>query len=345
MDALFVDVGFGTCNLILTGSGEALVIDAGERTKEPLAALHHFSVTRIRHLIVSHWHVDHVGGATGILRAYSGRIGTIWFPADPAFRATEFWMALVAENEAGRLKFEQVKALMVEGPGPRPIWASTVHDADLRLVSPCFFEFGKGVASGDSNATCGVLLFRVGQRFIVFAGDATLAQWEEVPGRVATPIAADVLAVPHHAGILWPSHWTPTQVGIALDNLYSKIVKPAIAVVSAATRPGQKHPRADVLAALNRAHATIMCTQMTHRCTSDLETARALQRSLPVVAPGRASPLPLTTAAGNPAHVACAGSVVVELLATGATIHQLAPHQAFVNRLPHHPGQRPLCRR
>lgn len=345
MEVLFVDVGFGTCNVILVGSGEALVLDAGERTKESLAALHHFSVSRIRHLLVSHWHKDHVGGATGLLRAYSGRIGTVWFPADPAFRATEFWKALVAENEAGKLAYEQVKALMVDGAGPRQLWASKLHDADLKLISPCFMEVGRGVAVGDSNATCGVLLFRVGQRLIVFAGDATLAQWAEVPSRVTAPIAAEVLAVPHHAGIMWPNHWTPAQIGIALDNLYSKIVKPGIAVISAATRPGQKHPREDVIAALRRARATVMCTQITQRCTSDLEASRTLQRSLPVVAPGRSSPLPLTTAAGNPAHVACAGSVLVELLSTGATIHQLGPHQAFVNKLPQHPGQLPLCRR
>jgi hypothetical protein len=44
MDVLLVDVGFGTCNVILIGSGEAIVIDAGERSKEVLAVLHHFSV-------------------------------------------------------------------------------------------------------------------------------------------------------------------------------------------------------------------------------------------------------------------------------------------------------------
>ncbi len=167
MDVVFVDVGFGTSNLILTGSGEAIVIDAGERSKEPLAVLHHFSVKRIRHLIVSHWHKDHVGGATGLLRAFSGKIGTVWFPADDAFQRTEFWAALLEEANAGRLENEQIEALMVKGTRPRQIWGSRVHDADLTVISPCFMEANRGVAAKDSNATCGVLLLRVGSRFIV----------------------------------------------------------------------------------------------------------------------------------------------------------------------------------
>ncbi len=137
---------------------------------------------------MSHWHDDHVGGATGLLRAYSGKIGTVWFPADPAFLRTEFWDALVDEQKAGRLADEQIEALMVKGLATRQIWHSKVNDAELKLVSPCFMEVTRGVAAGDSNATCGVMVLRVGGRNIVFAGDAILAQWEQVRKRVPTPI-------------------------------------------------------------------------------------------------------------------------------------------------------------
>lgn len=345
MDALFLDVGFGTSNIILTGGGEAIVIDAGERSKEPILALNHFSVTRIRHLIVSHWHEDHVGGATGLLRAYSGKIDTVWFPAAPGFQGTEFWDALVKEADAGNFENHQLEALMVNGPGTRSIWTSRTLDADLKLVSPSFMETNRAVAAGDTNATCGILILRSGARVIVFAGDATLAQWQEVPKRMNVPIAAEVVAVPHHAGIMWPDRWNASQIGTAMDNLYSKIVKPQMAVISASTSPGVKHPREDVVAALRRAKAQIMCTQITKRCTSDLEAARILQKVVPVEAPGRASSLPLRTKAGKPTHVACGGSVVVELRSSGVTIHQLTQHQAFVNTLQNPAGVLPLCRR
>jgi beta-lactamase superfamily II metal-dependent hydrolase len=317
MDVLLVDVGFGTCNVILTGSGEAIVIDAGERPKEVLAVLHYFSVRRIRHFIISHWHDDHVGGAPGVLRAYPERIGTIWFPSDARFKRTRFWKALVAESEAGRLQYNQIEALMVGGGGTRQIWGSGVYDADLTIVSPCFMEMNRGIAAGNPNATCGILILRVGGRYIVFAGDATLAQWQEVVKRVPVPIRAEALAVPHHAGIMWPDRWTPAQVQTALGKLYTKVVRPKIAVISAGTRPGTKHPREDVVAALRKAHAAVMCTQMTERCTSDLEGTRKLQTALPVVAPGRSSPKPTKTH-GKANHVACAGSIIVELLSRPA---------------------------
>jgi beta-lactamase superfamily II metal-dependent hydrolase len=346
MEVVFVDVGFGTCNVIHTGSGEAIVIDVGGRSKEPLAVLHHLTVRRIRHLVVSHWHEDHVGGATGVLRAFSGNIGNVWFPADPAFKRTEFWRALVAECEAGNLKEEQVEALMVQGVRPRRIWQSKPRDAELSIVSPCFMEASRGVAAGDSNATCGVLVLRAGGRFVVFAGDAILSQWQQVSKRVAVPITADVLAVPHHAGIMWPDHWSDSQVATTLDNLYAKIVQPRVAVVSASTRPGTTHPREDVVAAVRRAGGDVMCTQITDRCTPDLENTRRMRTALPILAPGRASMGPLTTKHGGlPNEVACAGSVVVELLPSGVTIHQLSAHQALVGKLSVTAGARPICRR
>ena len=344
MEVLFLDVGFGTCNILLLGSGEAIVIDAGGRSKEPIAALHHFGVQRIVHLIISHWHDDHVGGATGVLQAYASQIDKVWFPFDPAFRKTEFWHALKQENAAGTLPDDRIEPLLVKGTGPATLWSSPALGADLSLVSPSFMENNLGVASGNSNSTCGVLVLRVGTQRVVFAGDATLAQWEKVQGRISVPINAGVLAVPHHAGCLWPGRWTPTQTAAALDRLYSDLVKPGAAIISAGTRPGRHHPREDVVAALRRANSRILCTQMTARCTSDLEAARDLQqRSLPVLAPGRSSPTALATKAKQPNHVACAGSVLVEVLASGTTIRQLALHQNFVSAIPNSAGILPLC--
>lgn len=344
MDVLFVDVGFGTCNIILTGSGEAIVIDAGMRSKEPLAVLNHFSVKRIRHLIVSHWHDDHVGGATGVFRAYLQNISNIWFPADPAFKETEFWKALVEERENGNLTDGQIKPLLLQQRKQTQIWGSASYDADLNIISPCFMEANLGVESGDSNSTCGILLFRRGQSFIVFAGDAVLNQWHEVFKRRKAPIVAEVLSVPHHAGIIWPTHWDANKIQIALANLYTKIVKPKVSVISAGTRPGNKHPRADVVRALTKAHSKIMCTQLTHQCTEKLEESRTLQTTLPVLAPGRSSSTPISTKSRKPNHVACTGTVVVELLPNGCNIHQLAPHQRIVDNLPRTQGKRPLCR-
>jgi competence protein ComEC len=344
METLFVDVGFGTCNVILTGSGEAIVLDTGKGSQVPIALLNQFSVKRISHLIISHWHDDHFRGVSGLVRAFSGKIKNVWFPFDPAFQDTEVWETLCGEVETGAMEKEQLQPLTIDGKKPRWLWYSLRFDADLSVISPCYMENLEGVEIEDSNATCGILVLRVGPRLIVFGGDAMLGQWQRLPKRVPTPLVAEVLAVPHHAGIIWPPHWSDANVQKALNLLYTKIVQPRVAIISAGTRPGDDHPRKNVIEALRAVKSDVMCTQMTARCTSDLETSRKMQASLPLVAPGRSSRKLSLNKAKKSCHVACAGSVLVELKKTGATIHQMPSHQKFVNSIPNKIGDKPMCR-
>lgn len=344
MEVLFLDVGFGTSNLILTGSGSAIVIDVGKQFQQTRAALSQFSVSRIEHLILSHWHADHIGGGRAFLRAFSGRIGKIWFPFDDAFKRTTLWDEVVEQVRIGALSEENVKALQVDSPKVRPIWASAARGARLEIISPCFMEVMTGVAAGDPNATCGILVLRVGKRAVVFGGDALLSQWQSAKKRVGEVLEADVLAVPHHAGIIWPANLTPRQIEIALEVLYSQVVKPKVAIISTGTKPGVHHPRADVIRALKRAGAKVMCAQMTKRCTSNLEGSRTLQsQTVQRSALGRSSPLRLVTSSGASNHVACAGSVLVEITATGLTVHQLSSHDAFVRIVPTSAKAGPMC--
>jgi competence protein ComEC len=344
MEALFLDVGFGTSNVILTGSGSAIVIDAGKQSRETLAALKKFSICRIDSLVISHWHADHMGGALGVMREYAGNIGKIWFPFDSAFQKTELWAEILRHEANGDILQEDIESLMIQSAGVREIWSSPAHQASLQIVSPCFMEVLRANAAADSNATSGILVLRVGGRCIVFGGDAVLSQWQDARRRLGQPIYADVVAIPHHAGVCWPTYFTPAQIESALDVLYSDVVRPKVAVISTGTRPGKHHPREDVVKALRRASSKILCTQMTHRCTSDLEAARALQQgSVVKSAGGRSSPLAVLTNSGHSNHVACAGSVFVDLAASGATVHQIVTHDAFLPLIPVSKKNRPLC--
>lgn len=333
MDIVFVDVGFGANNIILTGSGEAIVIDAGERLGEPLKVLQKYGVKRISHLILSHWHDDHYGGATGLLQHFGRAVSKVWFPFDHKFQDTPFYGALCEAVNNGDLDLEDMQPLVLTEKAPRVIWSSSAFDGDLSLIAPSCFENMKGVASKKPNATSGILMLRRGTRAIVFAGDAELEQWQEVPNRIKTPIQADAFAVPHHAGIMWKHHWKVPQIEKALETLYSKIVQPRVAIISTSTHPGEKHPREEVIKALSNAKASIMCTQMTHRCSDDLEKARSLRQSLPIVVPGRSSSRPVKSGIpASPTNVACAGSVFVEMRDGGTTVHDITPHSAFVTK-------------
>jgi competence protein ComEC len=63
---VFVDVEGGAATLIVTPAGESVLIDAGfpgERDAGRIqAAAGRMGLTRIDHFILTHWHLDHVGG-------------------------------------------------------------------------------------------------------------------------------------------------------------------------------------------------------------------------------------------------------------------------------------------
>lgn len=344
MEVLFLDVGFGTSNVILTGSSSAIVIDVARQFQQTQAALNQFAVTRIDHLILSHWHEDHLGGALAFLRAFRGRIGMVWFPFDERFKESKLWAELVDQVRTGALGQSDVRALMVDSFGVRTLWTSRPRQARLEIVSPCFMESLTGVAANDPNASCGILVLWVGDRAVVFGGDALLSQWQSARERVGDVIQAEALSVPHHAGVIWPSNLTAQQVDRALDVLYSQVVQPKVAIISTGTRPGNDHPRSDVIRALRRAGAKVLCTQMTRRCTSDLERTRLLQlQTVARSAPGRSSPVRSAKSSGASNHVACAGSVFLELATTGSTVHQLASHDTFLASVPCSAKRSPMC--
>lgn len=83
MEVYFLDVGQGTCNLLLLGGQQAVVIDGGGRgSRTLLQALERFRVSHIVRLIVSHNDADHTGGTASILSQYPGKIDEIWFLQD-----------------------------------------------------------------------------------------------------------------------------------------------------------------------------------------------------------------------------------------------------------------------
>src|SRR5688572_31949452 len=66
----WVDVEGGAATLIVTPAGESVLVDTGwdgardaERIKAAAARL---GVSRIDHLVTTHWHRDHVGGVAAL---------------------------------------------------------------------------------------------------------------------------------------------------------------------------------------------------------------------------------------------------------------------------------------
>lgn len=94
-DIYWADVDGGAATLIVTPAGESILIDNGEN--KPLhafrihAVMKHAGVSRIDHLVISHWHADHYGGTheltklVPIRKYYANSAIPSAVPDDPAF--------------------------------------------------------------------------------------------------------------------------------------------------------------------------------------------------------------------------------------------------------------------
>jgi beta-lactamase superfamily II metal-dependent hydrolase len=72
LDIHFVDTEGGAATLIVTPAGESVLIDCGNPGARDAERIHKAAVaaglTRIDHLVITHWHLDHYGGAGRLAR-------------------------------------------------------------------------------------------------------------------------------------------------------------------------------------------------------------------------------------------------------------------------------------
>lgn len=334
MEAYFIDIGPGTSNLILLGRSRAIVIDCGERSGALLQLLARFRVQEIVRLIVSHNHEDHVGGAVGVLAEYEGRIGQICFLEDGLLYETKFWRRIKKQLCDRTLTYDQLVRLEC-GKNPKELFRDRRDDLSLKIFAPNFADNLEATEGGAPNSTSGVLVLTVGSRRIVFAGDSTIGQWRRIRQARGKALDCDLLAVPHHAGIIWSD---PADI----EWLYTEGVRPTYAYVSVTTSNTHKHPRPEVIRSLTRNGAAIACSQITNRCCDTLESLRP--GILPPILPGRSKPTADLTRAGNSRNVACAGTMVAEIVGDRFDLHRFADHQIAVDRLAAGAAGHPLCR-
>ncbi|TWU37527.1 hypothetical protein Q31b_43150 [Novipirellula aureliae] len=178
-----------------------------------------------------------------------------------------------------------------------------------------------------------MVLDHLGHR-IVFAADSEIPQWREIYNRRQyKKLTCDVLAVPHHGGLV-------NAGGVDLDWLYDKALSAEFAVLSVGTRKNPKHPREEVVARLLTSGATLLCTQLTSKCH---DTPSMLHPSVlrPLLPFGRSAD---NAVKNRRVCIGCAGTVVAAIDATGCRIERLREHQSAVDTLAATSAGHPLCR-
>src|SRR5213078_3471700 len=73
LDIYFIDTEGGAATLIVTPAGESVLIDCGNPGKRDAERIHRTAtqlagLKAIDHLLITHWHSDHYGGAAPLSR-------------------------------------------------------------------------------------------------------------------------------------------------------------------------------------------------------------------------------------------------------------------------------------
>lgn len=335
MEVYFVDVGLGSCHVILLGGRRALVINCGVRSDHiALQFLQRNGVHRIDRLITSHSDGDHTGGAISILDHYAENIEKICVVQDHKFLTSRYWRRMCALRKEGRVRDRQLSPpLLPDDDRAKLVWADASSGARLRCFSPTFAENLDAQQSSNSNGSSMVFVLDYLGRRVVFAADSVIPQWRKIyERRGSRTLECDILAVPHHGGLT-------EGCDADLDWLYDHAVRCDVAVFSVGTVRRPKHPRTQVVAKLRSIGATVVCTEITSLCHEqplDLKPG-VLQ---PQAYLGRAMNSP------KKPYVACAGTVLATISNGSIEVDRLHLHQTSVDALSSNPTSNkcPLCR-
>ena len=332
----FLDVGQGTSQVIAFADGSLVIIDCGASADALVMLLKSIKFTKIRAVILSHWHDDHVNGTPALLSNFASKIEYFYVPQDqPAasIRANPIYREIT--------KLAEKKKFFVERLEYRNVDCGKIHgEADasvgprLSVQYPNFSESVDVQSQKDINQGSGILLLEFGNEKVLFPGDAGKKAFKALIKRLGNgPISCNILAAPHHSGNLSQGSTTVAGFRDCYHWLYQEVLKPVYVVVSAGTDNTYDHPKRAHLLEAVQSGATIICTQMTPQCHGDVYSLK------PSLLPQKDE---YPAACSLNSGVGCGGTVVAELRSNGVTIERMDEHQRKVDDLL--PSQTPLCR-
>lgn len=323
----FLDVGQGTANAVILKNRRGLLLDAGPaRVGATLKFLQRY-VDRLECVVLSHTHADHIAGWERIALNYQDAIDAIWVLEDrpiPPRKRPDVTMNLASMGRIPRPRRAEVKDLKK----PEVIWSDADSGIRLELLYPDMLANVTARSVSDPNQTSAIAALCIGSSRILFPGDSTIQSWKTLAAAAGEstgmPIGVDVLAMPHHGGLL-------SGDGSDLDWLLTEALSVDNAIISVGTINNHRHPRSEIITSLRKHGISVMCTQITSSCHNKLESIR----------PGVLTPITIGdseikssfTQSGKSRKVACAGTVVATIQADGTVeIERVAEHSAAVRR-------------
>jgi competence protein ComEC len=240
----FLDVGQGDAALVDLPNGEAILVDAGGLVGSPIdtgerviaPVLRARRRRSLRAVIVSHPHPDHFMGLRAALAGI--RVEELWDtgeaaesapPVDPDRPVSPFgpqaYLGIVAELTARGTRVR------------RPSSLCKVHEmggVEVSVLAPC-----PGFSPlRDTNDNSFVVRFRLGERSVLFVGDAEHGTEKSLVETRSAELHADVLKVGHHGS------------RSSTRSSFLDAVAPSFAVISCGVRNRYGHPHVSTLETL-----------------------------------------------------------------------------------------------
>lgn len=238
LEVYFVDVGQGDAICVRSPRGRWLIVDTGPGWRTGDAArMAVLPQLRRRggdpvHLVMTHPHLDHIGGARSVLTA---GIDTLW---DAAYvEPGEEYLAILRDAEERGVVWRRARA------------GETVNldGVEVRFLAPdaAFME-----SLANPNDASVVLRLSYGNVSLLLTGDAEVDAEEWLVRRYGSELRSTILKVGHHGS------------STSSSASFVELVNPDLAVVSAGRGNRYGHPSVDVLRMLEMSGASVLRTDL-----------------------------------------------------------------------------------
>ena len=235
------DVGQGDALALNAGRGSAVVIDAGPDPVLVDRCLHELGITRVPVLVLSHDHLDHVGGLAGVL--HERQVDRVLSsPLSEPASGIRLVLAALADRH---LQLEQARAGQHLDAG----------QSQLDVLGPSHVFAG---SRSDPNNSSVVLRATVAGVRILLPGDAEVEAEDDLLAS-GTDLRADILKVPHHGSaysdpaFLRASHARLALISVGAGNSYGHPAPTTLAELSRLGMPFARTDQQGDIAVVNRA--------------------------------------------------------------------------------------------
>lgn len=229
----FLNIGEGDSILIRTPGGKSYLIDAGPRSAKKIIPpyLKSIGVEKLDGVIISHSHMDHIGGIPTVLDAFP--VGTVY--SSGRFHEAFFTQELLEQIEKKGIKMVRLRA------------GDTVDVEPEIKVSVLNPPKDWPEDKGSLNNYSVVVRLSYGDVDFMLVGDAEVRAEKEIL-KLAGPFESEFLKVGHHG--------SESSTGDA----FLAAVKPLWAVISVREPNKFEHPHAPTLNKLKAGNITILRT-------------------------------------------------------------------------------------